>query len=60
MVGVILANDNAHKVTADALKKGVIVNAVRPNIIRITPPLNIPDNLLIEGILILKELIELE
>jgi acetylornithine/N-succinyldiaminopimelate aminotransferase len=58
MIGVVLHEDNAVDIATKVLSKGLIVNAVRPNVIRLTPALNISTELLNEGLAILSEVIE--
>ncbi len=41
LLGVVLDREHASKVTAAALEHGLIVNAVRPDTIRLAPPLSI-------------------
>ena len=41
LVGAIVASDNAGAITSAALAEGLLVNAVRPNVIRFAPPLSI-------------------
>lgn len=41
LLGIVLDSDIAKQVESAALNHGLIVNAVRPNVIRLAPPLNV-------------------
>ena len=55
MLGVVLDRPIAKEIAQVALSKGLIINGVRPDTIRITPPLTISDELLREGVEILRK-----
>lgn len=43
-IGIQLASNNANAATAKAMAKGFLINAVKPNVLRLAPPLNISKN----------------
>jgi acetylornithine aminotransferase/acetylornithine/N-succinyldiaminopimelate aminotransferase len=55
LVGVSLKEDLAEKVTLECLNQGLIVNAVRPNIVRLTPPLTVSEAEVDEAVAILEK-----
>ncbi len=55
MLGAILEQENAKDVASTALAKGLIVNAVRPGVIRLTPPLVITESEIRQACSILSE-----
>jgi acetylornithine/N-succinyldiaminopimelate aminotransferase len=57
MKAVQLHSECAKDVTAKALEKGLVVNSVRPDTIRLVPPLTIEDSVLREGCEILKSIL---
>jgi predicted acetylornithine/succinylornithine family transaminase len=60
MWAVQFTSDIGEKVTNAALAAGLIVNNVRPNAVRMTPPLTITDEELEQGLAILEHVIEAE
>jgi acetylornithine/N-succinyldiaminopimelate aminotransferase len=56
--GIVLTEPNAAAVSAAALDAGFVVNAPRPNVLRIAPPLIITDAQLDEFVSILPRLLE--
>lgn len=44
LLGLVLTNDQAKLVEKISLTNGLLVNAVRPNVIRLAPPLNLSRN----------------
>jgi predicted acetylornithine/succinylornithine family transaminase len=50
LLGVALRQDDAPAITAAALARGLVVNAPRPDTIRLAPPLLVSDDELDEGI----------
>ena len=50
LLGAVLESEIAAKVSSACLDEGVIVNAVRPDVIRFTPPLTISDDEIDEGV----------
>jgi acetylornithine/N-succinyldiaminopimelate aminotransferase len=60
MWAVEFTTDIGERVTSDALAKGLIVNNVRPNAIRVVPPLTVTDAELEQGLAILEHVIESE
>ena len=44
MLGVMLDGEIAKKVEKNCFEEGLIVNAVRPDVVRLTPPLIISDS----------------
>jgi len=57
---VQFTTDIGEKVTNAALAAGLIVNNVRPNAVRLAPPLTISDEELEQGLAILEHVIEAE
>ena len=55
MIGVLLDGPRAPVVAAEALRLGLVVQAVRPEVLRLLPPLVIDDEQLDQGIAILEE-----
>jgi acetylornithine/N-succinyldiaminopimelate aminotransferase len=55
LVGVSLKQDLAEKVTLECLNAGLIVNAVRPNTVRLTPPLTVSEAEVDEAVAILEK-----
>jgi len=53
LLGVALATDRAVEVTAAALARGLVVNAPRPDTIRLAPPLLVEDDEIDEAVAIL-------
>jgi acetylornithine aminotransferase len=43
LLGIVLTSDRAKAVEKLCLDMGLIINAVRPNVIRLAPPLNVND-----------------
>jgi len=60
MWAVQFTSDIGEKVTNAALANGLIVNNVRPNAVRLAPPLTISDEELEQGLAILEHVIEAE
>jgi acetylornithine aminotransferase len=58
LLGIVLASDLAKEIEKVALQMGLIVNAVRPNVIRLAPPLNVSREETISAIDILSQAIE--
>jgi len=58
MWAVQFSGDIGERVTNDALAAGLIVNNVRPNAVRLAPPLTISDDDLEHGLTILEHVIE--
>lgn len=58
MLAAVLNEEIAKDVAATSLLNGLVVNAVRPNVIRFTPPLVITESEIIQGISILSEAID--
>jgi predicted acetylornithine/succinylornithine family transaminase len=50
LLGAVLDSPIAAAVTAAALRHGVIVNAVKPDVLRLTPPLTISAEEILEGV----------
>ena len=55
--GVALNQDIAEKVVLDCLANGLIVNNVRPNAVRLAPPLTVSNEEMDEGLTILEKAI---
>ncbi len=53
LLGVVLAGPHAREVTAAALQRGLVVNAVAPDAVRLAPPLLVSDAEIDEGVAIL-------
>ena len=58
LLGIVLASNLAKEIEKVALQMGLIVNAVRPNVIRLAPPLNVSREETISAIYILSQAIE--
>jgi acetylornithine/N-succinyldiaminopimelate aminotransferase len=58
MWAVQFSSDIGEKITNDALAAGVIVNNVRPNAVRIVPPLTVSEDELERGLAIIEQVIE--
>lgn len=58
MWAVEFTSDIGERVMNDALAEGLIVNNVRPNAVRLAPPLTVSDDELEEGLSILERVIE--
>jgi acetylornithine/N-succinyldiaminopimelate aminotransferase len=58
MWAIEFSSDIGERVTQDALHNGLIVNNVRPNAVRLAPPLTISEEELEEGLAILEHVIE--
>ena len=58
LLGIVLASNLAKEIEKVALQMGLIVNAVRPNVIRLAPPLNVSREETISAIDILSQAIE--
>ena len=58
MWAVQFSSDIGERLTNDALAAGLILNNVRPNAVRIVPPLTVTDDELEEGLAILEHVIE--
>ena len=58
MWAVELSSEIGERVTQDALHNGLIVNNVRPNAVRLAPPLTITEEELEQGLAILEHVIE--
>jgi acetylornithine/N-succinyldiaminopimelate aminotransferase len=57
LVAVSLNSDIAERVVLDCLSNGLIVNNVRPNAVRLAPPLTVTNEEMDEGLLILEKAI---
>jgi acetylornithine aminotransferase len=57
MLGVVLSGNYAKLVEENARQNGLIVNAVRPNVIRLAPPLIVTMDEIKEGMDILRNAI---
>jgi len=58
MWAVQFSSDIGERLTNDALANGLILNNVRPNAVRIVPPLTVTDEELEQGLAILEHVIE--
>jgi len=58
MLAAVLSGNFAKAVVAEALELGLVVNAVRENVIRMTPPLVISEQEITDGISILEKAIK--
>ncbi len=58
MWAIEFSSDLGERVTNAALENGLIVNNVRPNAVRLTPPLTVSDEELEQGLAILEHVIE--
>ncbi len=58
MWAIEFSSDIGERVTNAALENGLIVNNVRPNAVRLTPPLTVSDEELEQGLAILEHVIE--
>ena len=58
MWAVEFSSDIGERVTNMALENGLIVNNVRPNAVRITPPLTVSEEELEQGLAVLEHVIE--
>jgi 4-aminobutyrate aminotransferase-like enzyme len=57
LLAVALNQDIAEKVVLDCLANGLIVNNVRPNAVRLAPPLTVSNEEMDEGLTILEKAI---
>jgi acetylornithine/N-succinyldiaminopimelate aminotransferase len=60
MWAVQFSGDFGERITSDALKNGLILNNVRPNAVRIVPPLTVTDEELEQGLAILEHVIDMD
>jgi 4-aminobutyrate aminotransferase-like enzyme len=60
MWAVQFSGDFGERITNDALKNGLILNNVRPNAVRIVPPLTVTDEELEQGLAILEHVIDMD
>ena len=60
MLGVMLSSEVAKKVEKACFEAGLIVNAVRPDVVRLTPPLIVSDSEIDQACEILTRKIEEE
>ncbi|MDP9237263.1 MAG: aspartate aminotransferase family protein [Chloroflexota bacterium] len=60
MWAVQFADDAGERITNAALANGLILNNVRPNAVRIVPPLTVTDEELEQGLAILEHVIEMD
>jgi acetylornithine/N-succinyldiaminopimelate aminotransferase len=58
MWAVEFTSDLGERITSDALHNGLIVNNVRPNAVRLAPPLTVTDEELEQGLAVLEHVIE--
>jgi acetylornithine/N-succinyldiaminopimelate aminotransferase len=60
LVGIVFTSDISEKLVLECLEQGLLVNAVKPNIMRFMPPLNIEEKHIDEAVSKLKEVFETE
>jgi acetylornithine/succinyldiaminopimelate/putrescine aminotransferase len=58
LIGLEMNQDIAGEIVKESLKNGLLINAVRPNMIRFMPPLNVAKNEIDEALEILEKVIK--
>ena len=58
LIGIEMNQDISGEIVGKALEKGLLINAVRPNMIRFMPPLNVSIEEIDQAIEVISEILE--
>ena len=58
LIGIEMNQDVSGEIVGKALEKGLLINAVRPNMIRFMPPLNVSIEEIDQAIEVISEILE--
>ena len=58
LIGLEMSEDFSSKIVTESLDKGLLINAVRPNMIRFMPPLNVSKTEIDSALEIIESILE--
>ncbi len=58
LIGLEMNKDLSGEIVGKALEKGLLINAVRPNMIRFMPPLNVSKDEIDQAVKVIDEILE--
>ena len=58
LIGLEMNKDLSGEIVGKALEKGILINAVRPNMIRFMPPLNVSKDEIDQAVKVIDEILE--